>query len=37
MRDRRALSTGEQLGLGLRILFGRSPPELIDDRAVPAL
>ncbi|MGI9245974.1 MAG: glycerophosphodiester phosphodiesterase [Steroidobacteraceae bacterium] len=37
VRERNALSTGEKLALGLRVLFTKSPPELTDERAVPAL
>jgi glycerophosphoryl diester phosphodiesterase len=37
MRQRNALSTPEKLGLALRALFTEPPPELWDERAVPAL
>jgi hypothetical protein len=37
MRDRNALSPAEQIGLRLRVLFTRSPPELEDASRVPAL
>ncbi|HEX9208745.1 MAG TPA: glycerophosphodiester phosphodiesterase family protein [Steroidobacteraceae bacterium] len=37
MRERNALSNGEKLGLGLRVLFTQAPPELEDATAVPAL
>jgi hypothetical protein len=37
LRQRNALSTAEKLGLGLRVLFIEAPPELADERAVPAL
>jgi glycerophosphoryl diester phosphodiesterase len=37
MRQRNSLSTTEQLALGLRALFVPVPPELRDERAVPAL
>jgi len=37
MRERNALSTSEILGLGLRVLFSRAPPELIDPAAVEQL
>ena len=37
MRERRSLSTAEQLGLGLRILFTETPVELRDANAVPEL
>jgi glycerophosphoryl diester phosphodiesterase len=37
MRERQGLSTAEQLGLGLRILFTNMPVELRDENAVPEL
>jgi glycerophosphoryl diester phosphodiesterase len=37
MRERNTLSTPEKLGLGLRALFMRAPPELEDASTVPAL
>ena len=37
MRERSALSNAEKLGLGLRVLFTESPPELEDAATVPAL
>jgi glycerophosphoryl diester phosphodiesterase len=37
MRERNALSPAEQVGLRLRVLFTRSPPELEDASRVPAL
>ena len=37
MEQRNALSTSEKLGLALRALFTEAPPELRDERAVPAL
>jgi len=37
MRERNALSNTEKLGLGLRVLFTDSPPELEDAATVPAL
>jgi glycerophosphoryl diester phosphodiesterase len=37
MRQRNGLSTPEKLGLALRVLFVEAPPELEDERAVPAL
>jgi hypothetical protein len=37
MQQRNALSTAEQLGLGLRALFAEPPPELQDEHAVPPL
>ena len=37
MRQRNALSTPQKLGLALRALFTELPPELRDERAVPAL
>ena len=37
LQDRNALSTPEILGLGLRVLFSRAPPELIDPAAVERL
>jgi glycerophosphoryl diester phosphodiesterase len=37
MRERSALSVAEQLGLRLRILFNRPPPELTHPSAVPPL
>jgi glycerophosphoryl diester phosphodiesterase len=37
MRSRNALTTAEQLGLGLRALFVDAPPQLTDPGAVPAL
>jgi hypothetical protein len=37
MQQRNALSTPEKLGLALRTLFTEPPPELWDERAVPAL
>jgi glycerophosphoryl diester phosphodiesterase len=37
MRQRNALSTPQKLGLALRALFTETPPELRDERAVPAL
>jgi glycerophosphoryl diester phosphodiesterase len=37
MRERNALSNAEKLGLGLRVLFTESPPELEDAATVPTL
>jgi glycerophosphoryl diester phosphodiesterase len=37
MRERRALTPQEQVGLRLRVLFTESPPELEDASSVPAL
>jgi glycerophosphoryl diester phosphodiesterase len=37
MRDRSGLTPQEQVGLRLRVLFTKSPPELEDASAVPAL
>ena len=37
MRERDALSRPEILGLGLRVLFGKAPPEVIEAGAVPPL
>ncbi len=37
LHDRNALSKPEILGLGLRVLFSRAPPELVDPAAVEQL